>query len=73
MVVIIGLPIITHVVLIIVIVDAQTAVSLQCVLYTIDISILHQVSLLKKIDHSIAEYLSNPAPGRVGMLMDVEV
>ena len=59
----------THAVLII---DMQTTVSLQCVLCTFDISILHQVSLLGKID-PIVEYLSNLAPSRTGVLMDVEV
>ena len=58
----------THAVLII---DTQTTVSLQCVLCTFDISILHQVSLLGKIDP--AEYPSNLAPSRAGMLVDVEV
>ena len=59
----------THAVLII---DMQTTVSLQCVLCTFDISILHQVSLLGKIDLT-AEYPSNPSPSRAGVLMDVEV
>ena len=59
--------------IIILIIDIQITVSLQCVLCTFDISILHQVSLLGKIDPPRAEYLSNFAPRRAGMLMDVEV
>ena len=51
--------------------DMQTTVSLQCVLCTFDISILHQVSLLVKIDPT--EYASNLAPSRAGVLMDVDV
>ena len=53
------------------IIDMQT--KLQCVLCTFDISILHQVSLLGKIDPTTAEYPSNLAPSRAGVLMDVEV
>ena len=60
----------THAVLII---DMQTTVSLQCVLCTFDISILHQGSLLGKTDQRMAEYPSNLAPSRAGVLMDVEV
>ena len=52
-------------------IDMQTTVLLQCVLCTFDVSILHQASLLVKIDS--AEYLGNLAPSRTGVLMDVEV
>ena len=61
--------IITHAVLII---TDNIIQLLQRILCTFDISILHQVSLVGKMDPG-AEYPSNPAPSRVGVLMDVEV
>ena len=56
------------------IIDNYTDNSLTtvCLESTFDVSILHQVSLLAKIDPT-AEYLCNLAPSRAGMLMDVEV
>ena len=59
----------THAVLII---RQQSHYSVSGV-YTFDISILYQVSLLAKIDLTIAEYPSHLAPSRAGVLMDVEV